>query len=189
MLTNPSSPSGVGVLVSGAGSNLQALIEAGIRVTAVAANVRGIAALDRARVAGIPTAVFVLDEYADRDARDSAMADWLQAHGVFLVVCAGYMHLLRPTFLTRFPARVLNVHPALLPAFPGAHAVEDALAAGVDMTGATVHLVDEGVDTGTVLRQESVVVLPDDTPETLHARIRSVEHRLLPEVVRELQTA
>ena len=180
---------GVGVLVSGAGSNLQALIEADIRIAAVAANVPGIAALDRARSAGIPTAVFVLEEYADRDARDSAMADWLVEHGVFLVVCAGYMHLLRPVFLTRFPARVLNVHPALLPAFPGAHAVEDALAAGVDVTGATVHLVDEGVDTGTVLRQESVVVLPGDTPETLHARIRSVEHRLLPEVVRELQTA
>ena len=99
------------------------------------------------------------------------------------------MHLLRPVFLARFPARVVNVHPALLPAFPGAHAVEEALAAGVTETGATVHLVDEGVDTGAVLRQEAVAVLPGDTPETLHARIQAVEHRLLPEVVRELIAA
>ncbi len=96
------------------------------------------------------------------------------------------MHLLRPVFLDRFPGRVVNVHPALLPAFPGAAAVEDALSAGVAETGATVHLVDEGVDTGAVLRQEAVAVLPGDTAETLHARIRMVEHRLLPEVVREL---
>ncbi len=102
------------------------------------------------------------------------------------MVCAGYMQLLTPAFLDRFPGRVVNVHPALLPAFPGAHAVEDALAAGVPETGATVHLVDEGVDTGPVLRQEAVAVLPGDTPETLHARIRAVEHRLLPEIVREL---
>jgi phosphoribosylglycinamide formyltransferase-1 len=189
MRSNDPVPSpAVGVLVSGVGSNLQALIDADIRIGAVAANVRGIAALDRAASAGIPTAVFVLGDYADREARDSAMADWLVSHDVSIVVCAGYMHLLRPGFLTRFPARVVNVHPALLPAFPGAHAVEDALAAGVEVTGATVHLVDEGLDTGTVLRQEPVVVLPGDTPETLHARIRSVEHRLLPEVVRELQT-
>jgi phosphoribosylglycinamide formyltransferase-1 len=114
------------------------------------------------------------------------MAAWLEEHGVDLVVCAGYMYLLRPGFLARFPDRVVNVHPALLPAFPGAHAVEEALAAGVEQTGASVHLVDEGVDTGPVLRQEPVAVLPGDTPETLHARIREVEHRLLPAVVREL---
>ena len=137
----------------------------------------------------MPTAVFALGNYADRDARDSAMADWLVEQGAGLVVCAGYMHLLCPVFLARFPGRVVNVHPALLPAFPGAHAVEEALAAGATETGATVHLVDEGVDTGTVLRQEAVVVLPGDTPETLHARIRAVEHRLLPEVVRELIAA
>jgi phosphoribosylglycinamide formyltransferase-1 len=114
------------------------------------------------------------------------MASWLAAHGVDLVVCAGYMQLLRPVFLDRFPGRVVNVHPALLPAFPGAHAVEEALAAGARETGASVHLVDEGVDTGPVLRQEPVPVLPGDTIETLHARIRAVEHRILPEVVREL---
>jgi phosphoribosylglycinamide formyltransferase 1 len=179
----------VGVLVSGSGTNLQALIDAAIPLAAVAANVEGAPALGRAQSLGIPVAAFPLEGYADRDARDAAMAAWLESHGVGLVVCAGYMHLLRPVFLTRFPDRVLNVHPALLPAFPGAHAVEDALAAGVAETGATVHLVDEGVDTGRVLRQEAVPVVAGDTPETLHERIKAVEHRLLPEVVRELIAA
>ena len=176
----------VGVLVSGSGSNLQALIDAEIGIAAVASNVDGIAALERAAAADIPIAVFALTGYGDRDERDLAMASWLSSHGVELVVCAGYMHLLRPVFLDRFPGRVVNVHPALLPAFPGAAAVKDALSAGVAETGATVHLVDEGVDTGEVLRQEAVAVLPGDTAESLHARIRTVEHRLLPEVVREL---
>jgi len=180
---------GVGVLVSGAGTNLQALIDAGIPVAGVAANVEGAPALARVAPFGVPTAAFPLDDYPGRDARDAAMADWLASLGVGLVVCAGYMHLLRPVFLARFPDRVVNVHPALLPAFPGAHAVEDALASGATETGATVHLVDEGVDTGTVLRQEAVAILPGDTPESLHARIRTVEHRLLPEVVRELIAA
>ena len=179
----------IGVLVSGAGSNLQALLDAGLPVVAVASNVAGAGALERARAAGVETAVFPLDDYADRDERDAVMAAWLRDRGVELVVCAGYMHLLRPCFLAAFPERVVNVHPALLPAFPGAHAVEDALAAGVRETGATVHLVDEGVDTGPVLRQETVPVLAGDTVETLHARIRAVEHRLLPEVVRELVSA
>jgi len=176
----------IGVLVSGAGSNLQALIDAGIPIAAVASNVAGAAALERAARIEAPLAVLALDDYLDRDARDAAMADWLASLCVGLVVCAGYMHLLRPVFLARFPGRVVNVHPALLPAFPGAHAVEEALAAGARETGATVHLVDEGVDTGAVLRQEAVAVFPGDTPETLHARIRLVEHRLLTEVVREL---
>jgi phosphoribosylglycinamide formyltransferase-1 len=180
---------GVGVLVSGSGTNLQALIDAEIPIAAVAANVAGATALERAARIGAPTGVFVLDGYLDRDARDTAMADWLVAHGVGIVVCAGYMHLLRPVFLARFPDRVLNVHPALLPAFPGSHAVEETLAAGATETGATVHLVDEGVDTGAVLRQETVAVLPGDTVETLHVRIQAVEHRLLPEVVRELIAA
>jgi phosphoribosylglycinamide formyltransferase-1 len=183
------SPRGVGVLVSGAGSNLQALIDAGIPIAAVAANVSGAPALERASRTGVPTGVFVLEAYLDRDERDTAMADWLASHCVEIVVCAGYMQLLRPVFLARFPECVVNVHPALLPAFPGAHAVEEALAAGATETGATVHLVDEGVDTGQVLRQEAVAVLPGDTPESLHTRIRAVEHRLLPEVVRELIAA
>lgn len=177
----------IGVLVSGAGSNLQALIDAQLPVAAVASNTAGAPALARADAAGAATAVFLLEDYPTRDARDAAMADWLLAHGVSLVVCAGYMHLLSPAFLERFPDSVVNVHPALLPSFPGAHAVEDALSAGVEETGASVHLVDEGVDSGPVLRQEAVPVLPGDTVETLHARIRAVEHRLLPEVVRELQ--
>lgn len=176
----------VGVLVSGAGSNLQALLDAGLPVVAVASNVAGAGALERAAAAGVPTAVFPLEGFDDRDARDAAMAGWLSLRGVDLVVCAGYMHLLTQTFLDRFAGGVVNVHPALLPAFPGAHAVEDALAAGVAETGATVHLVDEGLDTGSILRQESVPVLSGDTPASLHARIREVEHRLLPEVVREL---
>ena len=180
---------GVGVLVSGNGTNLQALIDAGVPVAAVASNVEGAPALDRVASHGVPTRVFPLEGFPDRDARDTAMAEWLESCGVGLVVCAGYMHLLRLTFLSRFPDRVVNVHPALLPAFPGAHAVEDALAAGVSRTGATVHLVDEGVDTGRILRQEAVPVYPDDTAATLHERIQLVEHRLLPDVVKELMVA
>jgi phosphoribosylglycinamide formyltransferase-1 len=176
----------IGVLASGEGSNLQALIDAGLPIGAVASNKTGARALERGAAAGARTAAFPLENYTDRDERDAAMAGWLAEQGVSLVVCAGYMHLLRPGFLDRFPGSVVNVHPALLPAFPGAHAVEEALAAGVAETGATVHLIDDGVDTGPVLRQEAVPVLPGDTAETLHARIRAVEHRLLPEVVREL---
>ena len=112
------------------------------------------------------------------------MADWLEEHGVRLVVLAGYMHLLTPAFLDRFPDAVVNVHPSLLPAFPGAHAVEEQLAAGVEESGVTVHLVDEGVDSGPILAQEPVAVLAGDTPDSLHERIKAVEHRLLPEVVR-----
>jgi phosphoribosylglycinamide formyltransferase-1 len=177
------------VLASGSGSNLQALLDAGLPVVAVASNVGGAGALGRAAGAGVPAGVFALGDYPDRETRDAAMADWLAGHGVDLVVSAGYIHLLTAAFLDRFPARVVNVHPALLPAFPGAHAVEEALAAGVHETGATVHVVDEGVDTGPVLRQEAVPVLPGDTPASLHERIREVEHRLLPEVVRELISA
>jgi phosphoribosylglycinamide formyltransferase-1 len=173
----------IGVLVSGEGTNLQALLDAGLPVVAVASNRSGAAALDRASCAA---AAFELADFPDRAARDEAMADWLEGEGVRLVVLAGYMHLLTSGFLDRFPGAVVNVHPSLLPAFPGAHAVEEQLAAGVAESGATVHLVDEGVDSGPVLAQERVPVLAEDTPETLHERIKSVEHRLLPEVVREL---
>jgi phosphoribosylglycinamide formyltransferase-1 len=176
----------IGVLVSGEGSNLQALLDHGVPVTCVASNKLEARALSRAEAAGVRTAVFSLDDFASRDARDSAMADWLEAHGVELVVLAGYMHLLRPCFLERFPDRVINVHPALLPQFPGTHAIEDALAAGVAVTGATVHYVDEGVDTGDVIVQREVRVLDGDTVDTLRARIQAVEHELLPNVVREL---
>jgi phosphoribosylglycinamide formyltransferase 1 len=174
----------IGVLVSGAGTNLQALLDAGLPVVAVASNKRDATALERAL--HLPTASFELGDYPDRTERDTAMADWLEQHGVRVVVLAGYMHLLTTAFLDRFPEAVVNVHPSLLPKFPGAHAVEDQLAAGVVETGATVHLVDEGVDSGPILAQERVAVLDGDTPETLHARIKEIEHRLLPRVVGEL---
>jgi phosphoribosylglycinamide formyltransferase-1 len=173
----------IGVLVSGEGTNLQALIDAGLPVAAVASNRTGVRALTRAETAGIPTRVFELDRYADRAARDREMADWLQLRGVELVVLAGYMHLLTPAFLERFPDRIVNVHPSLLPQFPGTHAIDDALAAGVQTTGVTVHYVDEGIDSGPVIRQEPVAVEPR---ETLVERIHAIEHRILPEVVREL---
>ena len=173
----------IGVLVSGEGTNLQALLDAGLPVVAVASNVAGVRALDRAAGAGIPTAVFALGDFAERDARDAAMADWLAEHDVDLVVCAGYMHLLRPVFLERFPNRVVNVHPAPLPEFPGSPPLEDVLAAGAPAAAATVHFVDEGVDTGAVIASELVPVLEGDTVATLRARVHDAEHRLLPEVV------
>lgn len=173
----------IGVLVSGEGSNLQALIDAGLPIAAVASNRPGVRALERAEAASIPGRVFELESYVDRAARDGELADWLLLRGVDLVVLAGYMHLLTPTFLDRFPGRIVNVHPSLLPSFPGARAIDDALAAGVETTGVTVHLVDAGLDTGAVIRQEPVNVEPR---ATLVERIHDVEHRLLPEVVEEL---
>lgn len=176
----------IGVLVSGEGTNLQALLDAELPVVAVASNVVGARALERAGAAGVEAAAFPLEAYKDRDVRDAAMAEWLAGLGVELVVCAGYMHLLRPAFLVRFPNRVVNVHPAPLPAFPGAHPLEDVLAAGATVSAATVHYVDEGVDTGDVIASEPVPVLAGDTVETLRDRVHEAEHRLLPKVVREL---
>ncbi len=173
----------IGVLVSGEGTNLQALVDAGLPIAAVASNRNDARALARVDV---PSAAFELRDYADRPSRDAAMAEWLAQHGVGLVVLAGYMHLLTPAFLERFPNAIVNVHPSLLPDFPGAHALAEQLAAGVTESGATVHLVDEGVDSGPILAQERVPVLPADTVETLHERIKAVEHELLPKVVREL---
>jgi len=173
----------IGVLVSGQGTNLQALIDAGLPVAAVASNRAGVPALARAEAAGIPHRAFELERYTDRAARDREMADWLLLRGSELVVLAGYMHLLTAEFLDRFPNRIVNVHPSLLPDFPGAHAIDDALAAGVETTGVTVHYVDEGLDSGAVIRQEPVTVEPRDT---LIQRIHAVEHRILPEVVKEL---
>ena len=173
----------IGVLVSGEGTNLQALLDAQLPIAAVASNRRDARALDRARDADVATATFSLDCHATREERDLVMATWLEEHGVDLVVLAGYMHLLTPPFLDRFPNRVVNVHPSLLPAFPGAHAIEDTLAAGVDTTGVTVHYVDEGLDSGEVIAQEQIAVEPRDT---LVERIHTVEHRLLPDVVKEL---
>ena len=173
----------IGVLASGEGTNLQALIDARLPIAAVASNRRDARALDRARTAGIPTATFSLDCHATREERDLVMATWLEERGVELVALAGYMHLLTPAFLDRFPSRIVNVHPSLLPAFPGAHAIDDALAAGVDSTGVTVHYVDEGLDSGEIIVQEQVAVEPS---HTLGERIREVEHRLLPQVISEL---
>jgi phosphoribosylglycinamide formyltransferase-1 len=176
----------IGVLVSGEGTNLQALIDAGLPIHAVASNKEGVRALERAETAGITTGVFELDGYPDREARDAAMADWLVDHGVDLVVCAGYMHLLRRSFLERFPGRVINTHSAPLPDFPGPHPIHDVLAAGVPETAATVHYVDGGVDTGPVIAAEPVPVEPGDDERSLRARVQAVEHRLLPQVVRGL---
>jgi phosphoribosylglycinamide formyltransferase-1 len=173
----------IGVLVSGEGTNLQALIDAGLPIRAVASNRNDARALERARLADIPAATFSLDCHATREERDLVMATWLEEHGVELVVLAGYMQLLTAAFLGRFPGRIVNVHPSLLPSFPGLHPIEEALAAGVETTGVTVHLVDEGIDSGPVLRQEPVPIEPR---ATLVERIHAVEHRLLPEVVGEL---
>jgi phosphoribosylglycinamide formyltransferase-1 len=176
----------IGVLVSGEGTNLQALIDSGLPVVAVASNKPGIPALRRAERAGIATAVFAAGAYETRDSRDEAMARWLEERGVELVVCAGYMHLLRRPFFDRYEGRVVNTHSAPLPQFPGAHPIEDVLAAGVSESAATVHYVDEGIDTGPVIVAERVPVLEGDTVDTLRARVQAVEHRLLPETVRSL---
>jgi phosphoribosylglycinamide formyltransferase 1 len=173
----------IGVLVSGNGTNLQALIDAGLPIAAVASSRKDAFALQRAREANVPAATFSLDCHASREERDLVMATWLEEHGVDLVVLAGFMQLLTPAFLARFPDGIVNVHPSLLPAFPGTRAIDDALSAGVDTTGVTVHFVDEGMDTGPVIRQEPVPVEPR---ATLEDRIHAVEHRLLPAVVAEL---
>jgi phosphoribosylglycinamide formyltransferase 1 len=173
----------IGVLVSGEGTNLQALIDAGLPIVAVASNKPGVRALERAEQAGIVSRAFPLEEHESREERDGTMASWLTENGAELVVCAGYMHLLTKPFLELYPERVINVHPSLLPSFPGARAVRDALASGVTETGVTVHVVDEGLDTGPVLIQEPVPIRPHDTVESLTERIHAVEHRLLPVAV------
>lgn len=179
----------IAVLASGSGSNLQVIIDrlhlrvAGIEVAVVVSNVLGAFALERAERADIPTAVFPLEDYPDRQARDQVMADAIEAAGVDLVVLAGYMHMLTPGFLRRFPHRVINLHPALLPAFPGVHGIEDALRYGVRVTGVTVHFVDAGMDTGPLIRQEAFPIHDDDTATSLAAKIHALEHRVLPRVI------
>jgi phosphoribosylglycinamide formyltransferase-1 len=174
------------VLVSGEGSNLQAVIDAELPIAAVASNKKGVRALERAEQAGIESAAFDAADYRSREQRDVALAEWLQSRGVELVVCAGYMHLFRKPFFDYYGGRIVNTHSAPLPEFPGAHPIEDVLAAGVSETAATVHYVDEGIDTGPIITAEKVPVHPDDTVETLRERVQAVEHRLLPQVVREL---
>ena len=180
------------VLVSGSGTNLQALLDAAddphypAHVAAVGADVADAFGLVRASDAGIPTAVVAPASYADRGAWDIALADAVAAHDPDWVVCAGFMRILGPAFVSRFAGRIVNTHPALLPSFPGAHGVRDALAYGVKVTGCTVHLVDDGVDTGPVLAQAAVSVEPDDDEATLHERIKTVERGLLVETVSAL---
>jgi phosphoribosylglycinamide formyltransferase 1 len=179
----------VAVLASGTGTNLQALLDRvhgkdGIEIVAVASDKPDAPALERARAAGVPAGSFPADHFADRLARDLAIADWLASQGTELVVLAGYMQLLSDEFLIRFPDRVINVHPALLPAFPGLAAVDQALAYGVKVFGVTVHFVDGGVDSGPVILQRAIE-LPDarDAGEVLE-RLHPIEHELLPEAVR-----
>lgn len=180
---------GVGVLASGTGTNLQALLDTvhgreGIVVVAVASDRPEATALERARRAGVPAAAFPRAEHPDRAARDTAIADWLADHEVRLVVSAGYRQLLSPGFLARFPGAVVNVHPALLPAFPGLDVVGQAYAYGVKVFGVTVHYVDEGVDTGPIILQRAVELPDARSAEEVMAALRPLEHALLPEAVR-----
>jgi phosphoribosylglycinamide formyltransferase-1 len=178
----------VGVLASGTGTNLQAILDQlhgdHVEVVAVGSDKPDAPALERGREAGIATAVFSLSEYADRERRDLAIADWLEGHDIGLVVLAGYMQLLSAAFVRRFADRVINVHPALLPSFPGLDAVGQALAHGVRITGVTVHFVDEGVDSGPIVLQRPVPVPPDRDRASLEATIHATEHVLLPEAIR-----
>ncbi|NYI07961.1 phosphoribosylglycinamide formyltransferase [Allostreptomyces psammosilenae] len=182
-------PARLVVLVSGSGTNLQALIDAcadpsyGARVVAVGSDRLGIAGLERAERAGIPTFTASLADFPDRAAWDHALTEATAAHDPDLVVSAGFMKIVGAQFLARFAGRIVNTHPALLPAFPGAHGVRDALAYGAKVTGCTVHLVDEGVDTGPIIAQGAVPVLPEDDEDTLHERIKQVERSLLVDVV------
>ena len=177
------------VLASGSGTNLQAILDAlhgreGIEVVGVGSDKPEARALERAGMAGVETAVFPCGEYADRDSRDVAMAAWIEERGADLVVLAGYMQLLSPAFVGRFRNRIVNIHPALLPAFPGLDAIGQALEAGVETTGVTVHFVDEGVDTGPTILQREVPVPADRDRGQLEKAIHAVEHELYPEAIR-----
>ena len=185
-----SEPLRVGVLASGEGTNLQALLDTvhghEATVVGVATDKPGARALDRAAGAGVETAVFELAVHPDRATRDTAIADWLAERSAQLVVLAGYMALLTSPFLQRFPGAVLNVHPSLLPAFPGVRAIEQAIEYGVKVFGVTVHFVEDdgGVDTGPVLLQSSIDLPTATDPAAVHELLRPLEHALLPEAVR-----
>ena len=178
----------VGVLASGAGTNLEALLDTvhghEAEIVGVASDKPDATALERAAARGVPTAVFPRADYPDRAARDVAIADWLAERGVRLVVLAGYMQLLSPDFLAAFPQRVINVHPALLPAFPGLDAIGQALAHGVKVFGVTVHFVDEGVDSGPIILQRALELPEAQTVEEVHPQLQRIEHELLPEAIR-----
>jgi phosphoribosylglycinamide formyltransferase 1 len=177
------------VLASGTGTNLQAILDqlhgtGAIEVAGVASDRPEAMALRRAREAGLPAEAFPRDSHPDRAGRDATMAGWLAERGPDLVVLAGYMQLLSPAFLHRFPARVINVHPALLPSFPGLDAIGQALEHGVKVTGVTVHFVDEGVDSGPIIIQQPVPVPPGGGRAALEEEIHCTEHLLLPRAIR-----
>lgn len=179
----------IAVLASGTGTNLQAVLDTlhgreGIEVVGVGSNRPDAMALERARAAGVETAVFPRDRFPDRPARDEAMAEWLAGRGADLIVLAGYMELLSPAFVARFRNRAINVHPALLPSFPGIDAIGQALAHGVKVTGVTVHFVDEGVDSGPIILQRAIEIPPGRDRAELEERIHAIEHELLPEAIR-----
>jgi phosphoribosylglycinamide formyltransferase-1 len=188
----PSAPARLVVLASGTGSLLASLLDAAVgdypaRVVAVGVD-RDCRAVEIASAASLPTFTVRLADHLDRDAWDSALTEAVAAHSPDLVVSAGFMKILGPQFLSQFCGRILNTHPALLPAFPGAHGVAEALAYGVKVTGCTVHLVDAGTDTGPILAQQPIPVLDDDDEETLHERIKVTERRLLVDVVAAVAT-
>jgi len=177
------------VLASGSGTNLQAILDKlhgqeGVEVVGVGSDMAAAGALQRGVAAEVETAVFPVAEYPDRAARDEALGDWIESLGADLVVLAGYMQLLSAAFVARFRNRVVNIHPALLPSFPGLDAIGQALAAGVETTGVTVHFVDEGVDTGPVIAQREVPVPPGVARGELEVAVHAVEHELYPEAIR-----
>jgi phosphoribosylglycinamide formyltransferase-1 len=179
----------IAVLVSGAGTNLQAILDRlhgrdGIEVACVASNKREVGALERARHAGVESGVFEREAYGDRASRDAALADWLAERRIDLIVLAGYMELLSPDFVRRFRNRIINVHPALLPSFPGLDAVGQALAHGAKVTGVTVHFVDEGVDSGPIVLQRAIEVPYTRDRSRLEEEIHRVEHEMLPQAIR-----
>jgi phosphoribosylglycinamide formyltransferase 1 len=179
----------VAVLVSGEGSNLQAILDklhgrGRVGVVGVSSRNPKARGRERARAAGVETAVFEAAAYADRTARDEALADWVEERGARLVVLAGFMELLRPPFIRRFAGRIINVHPSLLPAFPGLRPIEEALDYGVKQMGVTVHFIDEGVDSGAIILQEAFAINPYSRDiAAIEDRIHEIEHRLLPHAV------
>jgi phosphoribosylglycinamide formyltransferase-1 len=186
----------IAVLISGAGTNLQALLDTvhgkplaesdadAVEIVGVASSRPDAPGLERARRAGVETAVFAIPDHAGRAARDRALGDWLEQRGIELVVLAGFMELLGPDFVRRFAGRIVNVHPSLLPAFPGVGAIEQAVAHGVKVTGVTVHFVDEGLDSGPIILQEAVELPYPARIAEIEQRLHGVEHRLLPRAVR-----
>jgi phosphoribosylglycinamide formyltransferase-1 len=188
-VTDKTVPFRLGVLVSGSGSNLQSIIDklhagpANIEIALVVSENNKAQGLNRAAEAGIPTAVYPFIDFEDRVEHDLAMAAELERHDVDLVVLAGYMMLVTPAFLDRFPYKVINLHPSLLPAFPGGSPIEDTMDYGARVTGVTVHYVDEGADTGPIILQEAVEIKYNDTVQSLRERIHEVEHRLLPQAI------